>query len=170
MQRGNSHWIIRPGTLSSFCKREFILPEERNRFKNDRQSQSQVRRTNSRVIDQAGSPSEWVMLCWRKMELSVRLLCHQMKTRRCTGWPSSWYLILRKSQVFGRQSLKNRTSIFDAIDNVWAGSIPDSICADDLKGEWESHRVVTDGNDVWLIRANVRGAYTLAEQLSVYRI
>lgn len=51
------------------------------------------------------------------------------------------------------------------------GSVPNDIGADKLKGQWESHMVVTKGNDVWLVGANFRGtafaAYELAERLGI---
>lgn len=62
---------------------------------------------------------------------------------------------------------------YSAIHLVTYGksTIPKEIGADKLKGQWESHRIVTSGNDVWLVGADFRGtafaAYTLSERLGI---
>jgi hypothetical protein len=51
------------------------------------------------------------------------------------------------------------------------GDIPREVGASALQGQWESYRVVTLGNVVWLVGANPRGtafaAYTLSERLGI---
>ena len=51
------------------------------------------------------------------------------------------------------------------------GSIPVSVGAGVLQGQWESYRIVTAGSDVWLVGSNSRGtafaSYTLSERLGV---
>lgn len=50
-------------------------------------------------------------------------------------------------------------------------AIPPAVNANVLQGQWESYRVVTDGNDVWLVGSNPRGtafaSYTLSERLGI---
>jgi hypothetical protein len=49
--------------------------------------------------------------------------------------------------------------------------IPAEVNAAALQGQWESYRIVTAGNAVWLVGANARGtafaAYTLSERLGI---
>jgi len=51
------------------------------------------------------------------------------------------------------------------------GQLPAAVNAGQLQGQWESHRIVTAGRDVWLVGSNPRGtafaAYTLSERLGV---
>ncbi len=50
-------------------------------------------------------------------------------------------------------------------------SIPASIGAASLQGQWESYKIATEGSTVWLVGSNARGtafaAYTLSERLGV---
>lgn len=51
------------------------------------------------------------------------------------------------------------------------GAPPRSIDAETMRGQWESYRIVTIGNTVWLVGSNPRGtafaAYTLSERLGI---
>ncbi len=51
------------------------------------------------------------------------------------------------------------------------GEIPAAVNAASLQGQWESYRIVTLGNVVWLVGSNPRGtafaAYTLSERLGI---
>ena len=51
------------------------------------------------------------------------------------------------------------------------GDIPASIGAAAMQGEWESYRIATQGDTVWLVGSNPRGtafaAYTLSERLGI---
>jgi hypothetical protein len=51
------------------------------------------------------------------------------------------------------------------------GPVPAAANANDLRGQWESYRIVTTGGDVWLVGSNPRGtafaAYTLSERLGI---
>ena len=51
------------------------------------------------------------------------------------------------------------------------GQIPAAVNAAPLQGQWESYRIATLGNTVWLVGANPRGtgfaAYTLSERLGI---
>jgi hypothetical protein len=51
------------------------------------------------------------------------------------------------------------------------GEIPAAVNAAGLQGQWESYRIATLGNTVWLVGSNARGtafaAYTLAERLGI---
>jgi Glycosyl hydrolase family 115 len=54
---------------------------------------------------------------------------------------------------------------------VGHGPVPAAIHAADMRGQWESYRVLTEGRDVWLVGSNPRGtafaAYTLSERLGI---
>ena len=50
-------------------------------------------------------------------------------------------------------------------------SIPSDVDVADIKGKWEAHKIITRGNDLWLIGSDFRGtayaAYTLSERIGI---
>ncbi|MBA3673273.1 MAG: glycosyl hydrolase 115 family protein, partial [Gemmatimonadaceae bacterium] len=51
------------------------------------------------------------------------------------------------------------------------GTVPTAIASDVLRGKAESHQILTDGDDIWLVGADARGtayaAYTLSERIGI---
>jgi hypothetical protein len=74
-----------------------------------------------------------------------------------------------KPPIVARYLYRDRVAIH--LTTVGNGTPPAAVHAERLRGLWEAHRIVTVGNNVWLVGSNFRGtafaAYTLSERLGI---